>query len=211
MMPSIRDRRVQLGIGVGVVTLVAALFVYSHFFRESPAPRFESEEDQFLFGSVGTETSDGLPYWVWLVLPRIFPDLLPGPGGYTSLGIQSKEGYEMPIGLSRVTVGYPRVGINCALCHAPAARTPPDDAVARRYAAFLASAAADPRFTPGTILGEIAKNYRLSASDRLVYRLVIIPETREDLLALKDRPQLWDHARMPSLPAIEQAKTFINR
>ncbi len=179
MMPSIRSRWVQVGTAVAVLALAAVLFSYDRFFRERPSPTFESEEDQFLFGSVGTEASDAVPYWVWLVLPRIFPDLLPGPGGYTSLGIQSKEGYEMPIGLSKVTIGYPRVGINCAICHAPRDRTPPSEAVARRYVNFLASAAADPRFTAGTILGEIAKNYRLSATDRLLYRFVIIPQTRE--------------------------------
>ena len=48
---------------------------------------FASDEDHFLFGSIGTEASEGVPYWIWLVLPRIFPDLLPGPGGYASLGI----------------------------------------------------------------------------------------------------------------------------
>ncbi len=166
MQPWIHSHRVRLGLGIAVVMLVATGFAYSRFFREQPPPEFESDEDRFLFGSLGTEASDGVPYWVWLVLPRIVPDLLPGPGGYTALGIQSKDGYEMPIGLSRTTVGYPRVGINCALCHAPDNRTPPDDAVARRYVSFLSAAAADPRFTPGTILAEIAKNYRLSATDR---------------------------------------------
>ncbi|HEY6363088.1 MAG TPA: hypothetical protein VIX63_18415 [Vicinamibacterales bacterium] len=191
--------------------LAAVVVVYGRFFREQPAPQFESDEDQFLFGSVGTEASDGLPYWVWLVLPRIFPDLLPGPGGYTALGIQSKEGYEMPIGLSRVTVGYPRVGINCAMCHTPGNRTPPADAVARRYTTFLASAAADPRFTPATILGEIAKNARLSAVDRLLYRFVIIPSTRAHLLEQKERADLWDHAATRRLPAVERARAYLTR
>ena len=211
MTPSIRSPRTQLGIALGVVVLLAAVFTYNRFFREVPAPPFASEDDQFLFGSVSNDASDRLPYWVWLVLPRIFPDLLPGPGGYTALGIRSKEGYEMPIGLSRVTVGYPRVGINCAMCHAPGNGTRPDASVARRYASFLAAAAADPRFTPSTILAEISKNYRLSAVDRLLYRLVIIPETREHLLALKDRPELWDHAAMPRPPAVERARNYITR
>jgi hypothetical protein len=211
MMPSIQSRRVQVAIGVGVVALLAIVFIYGRFFRQQPEPPFESEEDQFLFGSVASDTSDRLPYWMWLVLPRIFPDLLPGPGGYTALGLQSKEGYDMPIGLSRMTAGYPRVGMNCAMCHTPGNHGPPDDAVARRYASFLASAAADPRFTSSTILGEIAKNHRLSAVDRLLYRLVIIPQAREDLRALKDRRELWDHAAMPSKPAVERAKNYINR
>jgi hypothetical protein len=207
-----QSRWVQLGLAVAVVVLGATGFAYNRFFRESPPPQFASDEDSFLFGSVGTEASDGVPYWVWLVLPRIFPDLLPGPGGYTSLGIQSKEGYEMPIGLSRVTVGYPRVGINCALCHAGGSRSRPDDAIARRYLAFLSAAAADPRFTADTILAEIAKNYRLPATDRLLYRLVIIPDTQERLRALRDRDEeIWDHAAMARLPSVQRAQNYLKR
>ena len=113
----------------------------------------------------------------------------------------------MPIGLSRATVGYPRVGMNCALCHTPG--RPPDDAAARRYVSFLASAAADPRFTPGAILGEIAKNYRLSATDRLLYRFVIIPGTRDDLLAWQGRREVWDHAAAAGRPAVERARSYM--
>ena len=207
----IQSGRVQTGLAVATVVLVVAVVSYNRFFREQPAPEYDSEEDSFLFGSVGNEASDGVPYWVWLVLPRIFPDLLPGPGGYTALGIQSKEGYEMPIGLSKATVGYPRVGINCAMCHAGADRTPPDDAVARRYVNFLSAAAADPRFTPTTILSEIAKNYQLSPSDRLLYRVVIIPETRQRLLALRDRDQIWDHGAMERVPAVQRAQNYLKR
>ena len=93
MTLSIRSRWVQLGLAVAALTIVAVVFVYAQFFREPAPARFDSADDDFLFGSVGTEASDGVPYWVWLVLPRIFPDLLPGPGGYAALGIQSKEGY----------------------------------------------------------------------------------------------------------------------
>jgi hypothetical protein len=209
MMPSIRSRRVQVATSVAIVSFVAVALAYAGFFREMPPPRYDADEDHFLFGSVGSEVSAGVPYWVWLVLPRVFPDLLPGPGGYAALGIRSKDGYEMPIGLSKVTVGYPRVGMNCALCHAPGGRTPPDDTVARRYVSFLAAAAADPRFTPATILGEIAKNYRLSAMDRLFYRLVIIPGTRDDLLAWKERPTVWDHAAVAKVPAVERAQNYL--
>jgi hypothetical protein len=207
----IQSRWVQAGLAVAAVVLVVIGFGYNRFFREQPAPEFDSEEDSFLFGSVGSEVSDGVPYWVWLVLPRIFPDLLPGPGGYTALGIQSKEGYEMPIGLSRVTVGYPRVGINCAICHAGAGRTRPDDAVARRYMNFLSAAAADPRFTSTTILAEIARNYRLSVADRLLYRLVIIPEARKELLALRDRDEVWNHGAMERVAAVQRAQNYMKR
>jgi mono/diheme cytochrome c family protein len=197
-----------------VLAVAGAMFTYENFFREEPAPYFESDEDHFLFGSVGTEQTDGVPYWIWLVLPRIVPDLLPGPGGYASLGLVSKDGYEMPVGLSKVTVGFPRVGINCAVCHTASVRLRPQDppmlvpaAPAHQtspqgYLRFLMAAAADPRFTPDRILEEIGRNYRLSAVDRLLYRLAIIPGTRRALLRLReanawmsDRPE-WGRGRI---------------
>ena len=209
LQPWMRSRRAQLGVAAAFLVILVVVFTDARFHREAPPPRFDSAEDEFLFGSVGNEADDGMPYWVWLVLPRLFPDLLPGPGGYAALGIQSKEGYEMPIGLSKVTVGYPRVGINCAMCHAGATGSRPDEATARRYVNFLAAAAADPRFTSSAILGEIAKNYRLSLADRLLYRVVIIPDTRRSLRALRDREELWDHNLVRRAPAVERARSYI--
>ena len=57
---------------------------YYRLYRVAPAPQFTSAEDHFLYGSVGTEEG-GVPYLIWLVLPRIFPEYLPGPGGYASI------------------------------------------------------------------------------------------------------------------------------
>jgi mono/diheme cytochrome c family protein len=207
MRPLIRRRWLRVALALFVVGGVgAAMFVYERFFREAPAPYFESDEDHFLFGSVGTEATDGLPYWIWLVLPRVFPDLLPAPGGYASLGILSKPGYEMPVGLSKVTIGFPRVAINCAMCHAARVRLTPDDlprvvaaapshqTTPQQYLRFLMDAAADPRFTAGNLLAEIAKNHRLSAMDRLLYRFAIIPATRRALLRLREE-SAWMHTR----------------
>ncbi len=190
---------------VFVFGVTGAMSTYGAFFREEPPPFFESDEDHFLFGSVGTEGAEGVPYWIWLVLPRIFPDLLPGPGGYASLGILAKDGREMPVGLSKVTIGFPRVGINCAMCHTSSLRTGPDalptivpagpahQTAPQQYLRFLYSTAADPRFTASNILAEIAKNYSLSLRERLLYRFAIIPITRRGLLQLKEQSAWMDH------------------
>jgi len=198
-------RRFLIG-AVIVAGLLGSMFTYDRFFREEPPPFFESDEDHFLFGSVGTEAAEGVPYWIWLVLPRIFPDLLPGPGGYASLGVLAKPGYEMPVGLSKVTIGFPRVGINCAMCHTASVRVRPGDlpmlvpgapshqTAPQLYLQFLSAAAADPRFTAGTILAEIAKNYRLPLLDRLLYRFAIIPLARRGLLRVREQ-SAWMHHR----------------
>jgi len=112
---------------LAVLAVVAGAVTYVKFFREEPPPYFASDEDHFLYGSVGTEEQQGIPYWIWLVLPRVFPDHLPGPGGYASTGMLAKDGHEMPIGLSKVTIGFPRVAINCAMCHTASYRARPDD------------------------------------------------------------------------------------
>jgi hypothetical protein len=110
-----------------VLGAVAAGIAYVKFFRQEPAPYFASDEEHFLYGSVGTEEHEGVPYWIWLVLPRIFPEHVPRPGGYAAVGVLSPSGHEMPIGLSKVTIGFPRVGINCAMCHTASVRLRPGD------------------------------------------------------------------------------------
>jgi hypothetical protein len=179
-----------------ILLVVAAIggFTYCKLFRQLPAPYFKTDEEHFLYGSIGTESTDGVPYWLWLVLPRVFPEHLPGPGGYETLGVVAQEGREMPVGFSKVTVGIERVGINCAFCHsgtyrlkpsdkpvvvpaAPATRTSPQD-----YLRFLFACAADPRFTASTIMPEIAKNTTLSWIDRQLYAFLLIPFTKHTLL-----------------------------
>ena len=197
-------RRRLVGAIIAVLLVAAGLFVYTEFFREEPAPYFASDEEHFLYGSVGTEPDQGVPYWIWLVLPRIFPEHLPAPGGYASIGVLGRDGHEMPIGLSKVTVGFPRVGINCAMCHAATFRAQVDDVPTvypaaashqtgeQEYLRFLIACASDPRFTPATILGEIARNTRLSFIDRMLYRFAIIPGTRRALLRLKEQDSWMD-------------------
>jgi mono/diheme cytochrome c family protein len=201
-----RSRLLTIGaIAVIAVAVIAGTVTYMKFLRESPAAHFPSDEDHFLFGSTGTEREHGIPYWIWLALPRIFPEHLPRAGGYAALGMVSPEGSEMPAGFSRVTIGYPRVGVNCALCHTARWRErpmspptivpggPAHQTDAQAYRRFLVACATDDRFNATTILGEIAKNYRLSLLDRALYRFFIIPSTRRRLLALE--LEQWMHAR----------------
>jgi mono/diheme cytochrome c family protein len=199
MTPVVSPRQRLVVIILFVLVGLGGLFVYNRFFREEPAPYFATDEEHFLYGSVGTEAEQGIPYWIWLVLPRIFPEYLPAPGGYASLGILSRDGHEMPVGFSKVTVGFPRVGINCAVCHTASFRARPDDVptlypagashqtAEQQYLRFLFACASDPRFTADTIMAEIAKNTRLPLMDRLLYRFAIIPATQRGLIQLRDQ------------------------
>ena len=182
-----------------------SLHVYYRLYRVAPVPQFASAQDHFLYGSIGTEEERGVPYLIWLVLPRVFPEYLPGPGGYASIGIMAHDGHEMPIGFSKVDIGVSRVGVNCALCHTATVRAAPADAPmvypgapahqtgAQEYMRFLVAAASDPRFTAGTILNEISRNVNLSLPDQLLYRFVLIPKTRRALLRLADEKPATRH------------------
>ncbi len=188
-------RRVHAGLlAVALLVLIfAAVLTYGQFFRQSPPTYFATAEEHFLYGSIGTEATDGVPYWIWLVLPRVFPDKLPAPGGYASLGIVSQEGHELPVGFSKQRVGIDRVGINCAFCHTttyrksaadkpvvvaagPSNTTSPQD-----YLRFLFACADDPRFNGTTIMAEIERNYQLSPVEKLTYRFALIPFTKATL------------------------------
>jgi hypothetical protein len=193
---------------LAVVALLVVLLVVAGWyklFREIPQ-HFDSPEQQFKYGSIGAEQAEGMPYWIWLVLPRVFPDLLPAQGGYTSLGMLWEPGQETPVGFSKKTIGFPRVALNCALCHAGSFRSDSRDygtvvstAPATRvdilgYERFLFACASDPRFTPGNILRAIQYNTNLSPIDKLLYRAVLIPQTKSALLKAKER-FAWTNSR----------------
>ena len=65
--------------------------------------------------------------WIWLVLPRILPDLMPAPGGYKSFGLVWEEGHELPSGFTKRVIGFPRIANNCALCHTGTWRSTPEE------------------------------------------------------------------------------------
>lgn len=149
--------------------------------------------ENFLYGSIGGEGEAGIPYWIVAVLPRIFKEYLPGPGGYASLGLPWEEGKEFPAGFSKKKVIIPRVGFNCALCHSTQYRTSPEatpvvvagggsnTADVQGLLDFFSQAAADPRFNADTILTEIDANYPLRWYDRLLYRFVLVRLTKKRL------------------------------
>src|SRR4051794_5527736 len=113
------NRRMTIVVLVLLVIGVGLAYWYK-FERDVAQPSWitASARDTFLYGSAGSERGAGIPYWIWLALPRVFPEYLPYPGGYVALGMAWEEGKEMPAGFSKKTVGYVRVAGNCALCHA---------------------------------------------------------------------------------------------
>jgi hypothetical protein len=142
--------------------------------------------------------AETLPYWLWLVLPRIFPEYLNDKGGYLSLGMAWEAGKGLPVGITATqSGGIEQVAISCIACHgggrdlsnlSPPASSqrltmPGTKFDHRRYHQFLVNCARDPRFTANYILPAIEYNHPLSPLQKLRYRWLIIPRVKKQLLA----------------------------
>jgi hypothetical protein len=193
--PGWKRRLMKVLLILLILAIPIAAYGWYKFFRDVPQPDWITGDPEvnFLHGSIGGESEGGIPYWIVVVLPRIFDDLMPGPGGYAAFGLPWIEGTEFPAGFSRKTIGFERVGFNCALCHATQYRTGPDEppvivAAGGSHTAdiqamldFFTQAANDPRFNAETILTQIDMSYPLSWIDRQLYKFLYIPMTRKRL------------------------------
>lgn len=200
------------------LAVVAGIWIWCKMYRVVAQPAWITADprDNYFYGSVMAGQTAGIPYWVWLEMPRMFPEYMPGPGGYASLGLSWEEGREMPVGFAKQRVGYIRVTGNCALCHAVSNRPATGEAPTITPAVaghatdiqplltFLTRCAQDPRFNADDILAQVDTATKLSLSDRLLYRYILIPRARQALLdpasALFD-PALQAHSRDPQSDA----------
>ena len=55
-----------------IVLLIGAWLL---LLREVPQKASNDPAWMFNHGSIGNEAAQGLPYWIWRVLPAVFPDL----------------------------------------------------------------------------------------------------------------------------------------
>jgi mono/diheme cytochrome c family protein len=213
-----RTRRFRrlLAVSLVLLALVGTFFWYKLF--RTVITVYADPLEHFKYGSIGIEVPAGIPYWIWVVLPRIFADKLPGPGGYVALGASWEMGKEMPIGFTKEIVGIPRVGVNCAGCHTTSVRTAPDQAPQlyfggatsrfqpQGYVRFLFACAHDDRFTSANIMKAILAIYDMPAIDRVLYRHLIIPATRSGLLKSEKDDYYW----MPERPDWGPGRTDMN-
>jgi hypothetical protein len=183
----------------GAAAMLAVSIAFASWYmlwRAVPQPAWigGDRRTDFLYGSVGLEQTVGIPYWVWLELPRLFPEHMPGVGGYVSVGMSWEESREMPAGFSKKIIGYIRVAGNCALCHARSYRKGPDNGAVvvpvvpgratdlRALFLFVKECAQDPRFNANEILADVDTWTDLSFPEHLLYRYVLIPRARQTLL-----------------------------
>lgn len=191
-------RLLQIALVLLLIAIPVGILGWYKLLREEPQAAWITSDDakNFMYGSIGSESKSGIPYWIFVVLPRIFPEYLPGPGGYAALGLPWEEGYELPSGFSKKTVGFERVAFNCALCHTTQYRMTENEkprilAAGASHTAdiqamieFFTQSAGDPRFNADRILSEIDLVHQLGFIDRILYRYLLIPMARKHLMQI---------------------------
>ena len=176
---------------IAVILLVIGICLYWKFNPNRPVAYADIQE-HFKYGSIGSELKNGLPYWIFKVLPDMFSEKLPGRG-YESLGFLQEQGRDLPIGFSKRRAVIDLVGLNCAVCHTGTVRDTPESQPRiivgmpsnnldlQGYVSFLTACAEDNRFTVDNVMAAIEARTRLNPIERFIYRSAIW-QTREALL-----------------------------
>jgi len=199
-------RRLSIaGIVVGALLIVGVVgtLVYS---RRNVPQSFADISEQFKYGSIGSEARAGLPYWIWVVLPKVFPEYLPKdrPGtGYEKIGFLTEPGKPRPVGTTYRESPIGMVGLNCAACHTATIRDTASSSPQivlglganqfdlQGYLTLLRKAGQDPRFNADTLLAAIRKHDpKFSWIEGLAYRWFVIPRTKKALVQL-NRDFAW--------------------
>jgi hypothetical protein len=206
--PERRAKWIRIGVIAVIVLALGGWAAWYNFFRTEPQDAWVNENlrNHFLYGSIGQESIEGIPYWIFVVLPKVFPEYLPAPGGYASLGMSWEPGpgvpgkppHELPMGVTTKVVGFKRVGLNCAFCHVTRLRLSPEQAIPDYYVGgpaqqfrvqdyqwFLFRSANDPRFNSSVLMSAIGGVTKLSLREKLLYRFLLIPATRSAILKQK--------------------------
>ena len=209
------------------LVVAVTIAVYVKFFETVPQS-FNSDEERFNYGSLGGETILGIPYPIFMILPRVFPDLVEqyatagygpdkfGHGGYEAFGLAWEQGQQLPIGLSIKHVGYDRVTVNCAACHTTVYRKaagalpyvavggPGHTVNVQGLLRFLFAAANDDRFTALRLMPELALQFKFDWADWPLYAFVLIPGTRA-ALHLAERQLRWMDQKTAWAPGRDDA------
>ena len=179
----------------GMLALIVVLIAVAWFVLLRPVAQANTNDPLQVFnhGSIGAETAQGLPYWIWRVLPTMFPEYLPGnQDGFASIGVYWIAGEELPVGFSAKTLGViPRVTPNCAFCHQGSYRLHPDDPATfvpagagtrvnvQGFIRFLVAVGRDKdQFTADKVMTAITAIYDMPLWERMLYRYLLIPAVR---------------------------------
>ncbi len=196
-----------------VVGIVGGAYAWWRLTDDEPVT-YESDLDHFKYGSTGGERGwklqlgFGIPYWMWIALPELAPELLPdgqAGRGYEAFGVlyeaDRNPRFDLPIGTSlRRVQGIDRVYLNCAFCHTGAIRfepggprqevpgMPSNTVNLGAFATFLGDAAKSRKFRDREVMAQIAE----------------LVKAREAWLE-EQPPEVRDRPRPEPLNAIDRA------
>lgn len=192
--------------------MVLLLALWLQLFDKNTPERHADILAHFKYGSIGAEDRAGIPYSIWRVLPKIFPNYLPQrPGtGYERVGFVYESGQARPIGTSIRDRQVRLIGLNCAICHTGTVRYEPNGPPKivlgmpahqfdfQAYFNFLVKCANDPAFNADVLLAAIRKDDpNFGFLDAVGYRLLVVQRTKDGILEqakrlefLNNRPPL---------------------
>ena len=196
--PAGSKRRKRIWLAILILFVLIVVYFAVRFGRNSPVV-YADIADHYKYGSLGSEGFSP-PYWVFKALPVMFPEYLPGKG-YESLGFVYEDGKDLPIGFSRRRLlGFDGVGLNCAFCHTGTVRDTPQSKPRiyigmpahqfdiQGYFKFLFACALDQRFNADQMIPVMESlGADFDPIDRLMYRAVLVNQTRLGLLQARDR------------------------
>jgi hypothetical protein len=199
-----RWRRIRIAGTVLVGLAVLGGWGLKKLIPIGPPARFEDPEEQFKYGSLGQ--LPGFPYELFRVLPDVFKDRLPRPGGWEVFGFID-EGRGHPIGFARQTVGIDSLSFNCALCHTGTWRSNATDQAQivlgapsgtldfDAFLTFLLGVVEDKRFNEAVLMKAIAVHTNLPPWEQWIYRRVVIPVSRHALDNIAEAELAWKNER----------------
>lgn len=176
-----RRRRFRRWAFWGIGLYLVVLLVYWGILAEVPVD-YARDDDHFKYGSIGSDTDNGIPYWIWRVMPEMFPEYLPDPeafqalpesqrdglAGYAQFGYLLEPGHDTPIGFSQRRDLVTRVGLNCAVCHVSTVRVSGGLDAARIYGSEPAYVGAEKK--RAIVLGMPANTVDLEAYFQFLFR-----------------------------------------
>jgi hypothetical protein len=193
-----------------VLFLVAGAAVgygsWYYFIRAVPDTEYGDDAEHYKYAAVGLSGASRIPYYMFDVLPDMFPELLPDPKkGWASFGLIYEKGHDVPVGMSVREIGYKALEPNCALCHTASVRTtaagepvvipgaPAHELDLEGFQWFLYNAATSPKFTTQAVMNAIEKKHPLGPIDRFVYGNIIVPAA-QTAFAEQRKSYLWQTA-----------------
>ena len=87
-----RKRNEKIFLVILIVLAAVGSYFFWKYVPDAPVD-YADINDHFKYGSIGSEPANGPPYWIWKVLPDMFPEKLPVQGkGYEGFGLIQEPG-----------------------------------------------------------------------------------------------------------------------